>query len=299
MVDDPGEVEARQPVGLGGGQQPAADRLGEVARRLVLEVVERDLLEVDLALVDRDRGDLGRAAGLGQLDQQHVPRACLGGVEAEAFGRAGVGGGDRAPSDDPRPVVIAKGQVVEAAAVEVGLLEGQVLGIDLAGDIGPEHRRVRDADLEASAGIRTGQPAEEAARPRPAERGEAVEGGVADDHGAPAVLVEDGDVGRPGPVPDATRPPGVVGARRDQHGDAAGSQGGGQPRGLGLAGKVAVEDIAGQDDRVDPVLADELGKAIDLAREIFASLRPTTAVLDVLEAWRQVDVRAVEDPHDE
>ncbi len=90
-----------------------------------------------------------------------------------------------------------------------------------------------------------------------------------------------------------------MGAWRNQYRDAAGSQRGGKARSLGLAGKIAIENVAGEHDRVDRVRANELGKAVDLASEIFASLRPTTAVLDVLEAWRQVDVRAVEDPHDE
>ena len=125
-----------------------------------------------------------------------------------------------------------------------------------------------------------------------------MEGGVADKNGPPTVLGEDGDVDRPGPVPHATRPPGVVGSRRDQHRDAAPTQGGGQPGRLGLAGQIAIEDVPGKDDNLDPLRANQLGKPVDLAREIFASLRPTTAVLDVLEAWRQVDVRAVEDPHE-
>ena len=135
----------------------------------MLEIVERDLLEVDLALVDRDRRHLRRAARLGELDEQHVACARLGGVEAQALGRARVGGGDGAPADDPGAVMVTEGEVLEAAAVEVGLLEGQVLGIDLAGDVGPEHRCVRDADLEAGVRVGTGKPAEQATRPRFAE----------------------------------------------------------------------------------------------------------------------------------
>jgi len=89
-----------------------------------------------------------------------------------------------------------------------------------------------------------------------------------------------------------------VGAGRDQHRHLAGRQRGGQASRFGLPGQVAIEDVAGEDDDLDPVLADELGKAVDLPREVLAPLRPTPAILDVLEAWRQVDVRAVEDPHD-
>ena len=126
-----------------------------------------------------------------------------------------------------------------------------------------------------------------------------MEGSVADEHGLPLVLGEDGDTGRPGPIPDAAWPPGVMGSRRDEGGDAAGSQGRGQARRLGLAGEVAVEDITGENHGLDAVLAHELGQAIELAREIFAPLRPATAILDVFEAWRHMDVRAVEDPHDD
>ena len=123
--------------------------------------------------------------------------------------------------------------------------------------------------------------------------------GVADEHGLPLVPREDGDVDRPGPVPDATRPPGVVSSRRDEGGHGAGGQRRGKAGRLRLPGEIAVEDVASKHDGIAAVLAHELGQAIELAREIFAPLRPATAILDVFEAWRHMDVRAVEDPHDD